>query len=440
MSAKKRWSVYLALLAISSLSLLLSPCSSEQAPAPPGKELRSSLQRVSSPDVEQEDIARQVVGNTDFALDLYRELVADGQENVFFSPYNLEIALAMTWAGARGQTETEMASAMHFVLDQEHLHPVFNHLDQRFASDAGDYESDDRFFRLQVINKIWSSLEMEHQIESGFLDTLALHYGTGLYLLDFYNDPAGSCREINDWVAQVTEGRIQDLIPPAAIESKTRMVLVNAITFKGAWEYPFDEDDTSQGDFQTADGRTVSVPMMHQTAAFPYEEGDGYQAVELPYIGGGLCMLILAPDLGSLDAFEQGLDAAFVELVHRAMIKGHEVRLSMPRWREDGLSFRLKGKLERLGMEQAFHDGGADFSGISSSDHTLFISDVLHQAFVEVNEAGTEAAAASAVIVDGDGSMPPQGPPIHLDRPFVYFILDEDSGQVLFMGREVDPS
>ena len=429
-------------LTVSFLSSLLlsSACTEEQenVPRPPGQELRSSKQRITVPNVQDTDVDLQVAGNTAFALDLYTQLRANNQDNLFFSPHSIEVALAMTWAGARTGTEAAMAGTLHFELDQAHLHPFFNYLDLEFSSSpgSGDDPGEGRF-ELNIINKIWGRLGTEFL--DGFLDVLAENYGTGLYLLDFEHDPKGSAEKINAWVEQITNRRILDLLPPGSISKATVLVLVNAIYFNAAWQYPFKEERTRDGTFHTADGRDVQVSMMNQTEEFPCEEGDGYQAVELPYHGEDFSMLILAPDLGTLDTFERQLTASFLELVRSSLYHGNLVELTMPSWQLEGKTFSLKEMLTNLGMEIAFDPQSADLSGMNS-DGPLWIDDVLHQAFVKVDESGTEAAASTAVIVEGDSSMPPMGPEIILDRPFIYLILDRATGQILFVGRVVDPS
>jgi len=421
-----------------SMFLISSGCTEqEKVLAPPGEELRSSKQRITAPVVQDADVDLQVAGNTAFALDLYNQLRANSQGNIFFSPHSIEVALAMTWAGAGSQTETAMAGTLHFELDQARLHPFFNYLDLEFSS-SGDDDSDDGRFELNIINKIWGRLGVDFL--DGFLDVLAEHYGTGLYLLDFASDPEGSAGEINAWVEEVTRKRIVELLPPDSISGDTVLVLVNAIYFNAAWHLPFEEERTKDGTFRTADGRDVTVPMMNQTDEFPYEEGDGYQAVELPYHGQEFSMLILAPNPGTLDAFESQLTPSFIEVVRSSMYHGNQVELTMPRWQLKGESVRLREMLSSLGMGVAFNPLTADFCGMSEKFcGNLWIEEVVHQAFVWVDESGTEAAAATAVIME-DGSMPDMGPKITLDRPFIYFILDRTTGQILFMGRVVDPS
>ena len=419
------------------LVLFLPACgmNSQQDIPQPGSELKSDLQRITAPVTDASDVELQVAGNTAFALDLYQEVRATSDGNLFFSPHSIEVALAMTWAGARGDTESDMADAMHFELGQEKLHPVFNHLDLELSSRGeGAQGADGEGFKLNVLNAIWG--QVGYSFLDDFLDVLALNYGAGLRLMDFMADSAGATEEINLWVEEVTESRIEDLIPEGAITGDTRMVLVNAIYFNAAWAEAFEEELTTDGDFHTAAGDTVTVPMMHKEGEMAYAEGEGFQAVELPYDGDELSMWILVPDLGTLESFEQGLNPDFLEQLEASRAHG-EVVLSLPRWELDGETVSLKEMLGNMGMGVAF-GSSADLSGMDGSQN-LFISDVLHQAFVKVNEAGTEAAAATAVIVNWQ-SMPEPGPTITVDRPFLYFIQDRATGQILFLGRVVDPS
>jgi serpin B len=404
-------------------------------PDPPGTELKSDKQRITAPEVTPAELEAQVAGNTNFALDLYHQIRADSDGNLFFSPHSIEIALAMTWAGARGQTESDMAAALHFGSAQEGLHPIFNHIDLELNKRGEGAEgADGEGFRLNVVNAIWG--QIGYTFLDDFLDVLAENYGAGLRLLDFAADPAGAASEINVWVEALTEGRIADLIPENALSEYTKLVLVNAIYFNAAWQSPFEKEHTADGPFHTADGRTVSVPMMHQEFESPYYLGEGFSAVELPYDGMELSMLVLIPDAGGLTAFEDRLHGALLVQVQAGMDHGI-VDLSMPRWELDGETVSLAKILKDLGMQVAF-SAAADFSGMNG-DGGLMIHDVLHQAFVKVNEAGTEAAAATAVIV-GDTSIPPAGPTIVLDRPFIYLIQDKPTGQILFVGRVSDPS
>jgi serpin B len=403
----------------------------------PGTRLASDKARLLTPNPAPADLSDQVAGNTAFALDVYRHLAAHSQDgNLFYSPHSIEVALAMAWAGARGETERDMAQTLHFVLGQDRLHPVFNRLGLELAS-RGDGASgaDGGAFKLNVVNSTWG--QPGFTFLDGFLDVLALHYGAGIQLLDFAADPEKARGEINRWVEDQTEKRIQDLIPGGVLDTSTKLVLVSAIYFNAAWDEPFDQADTVEGPFRTLAGADATVPMMHMDHHLRYAAGDRYEAVELPYDGEDVSMLIIVPDAGRMSWFEQRLKPALLAEVV-ANLQSAEVVLTMPRWEVNGGTVRLRGILTDLGMGRAFTDG-ADFSGMTGG-RDLEIADVLHQAYVKVDEAGTEAAAATAVPMMPTAAAPGARHVVTLDRPFIYVIRDEPTGQVLFMGRVADPS
>lgn len=393
----------------------------------------SDRERVSSPNVAAPDLNDLVEGNNAFAFDLYQAL-SDKDGNLFYSPYSISVALAMTYAGARGETERQMADTLHFALPQDRLHPAFNALDLELAArGAGAKGKDGEGFRLNIVNAIWG--QQDYQFLADFLDVLAENYGAGLRLLDFANAPEQSRVKINEWVSDQTEGRIEDLIPPDVIDSLTRLVLTDAIYFNAAWQYPFDKNTTSNGLFHLLNGGDVTVPMMEQTESFCYTEGDSYQAIELPYDGQELSMVILLPKAGQFDAFEKLLDAELVKAIIDKL-ETCRVAVTMPKFEYES-SFSLKQALSTLGMGVAF-TSGADFSGIDGK-RDLLIQDVLHKAFVSVDEAGTEAAAATAVII-GLTSVPAQVVEFKIDRPFIFLIRDIPTGSTLFIGRVLNPA
>jgi serpin B len=399
-----------------------------------GNVLKSDKPRDTAPQAGQTDLTTLVEGNSDFAFELYQAL-KDEEGNLFYSPHSISLALAMTYAGARGETEQQMADTLHFLLAQDDLHRAFNTLDIELASRGeGAQGKDGEGFRLNIVNAIWG--QKDYQFLTEFLDTLAENYGAGLRLLDFISAPEESRITINEWVSDQTEERINDLIPQGAINFLTRLVLTNAIYFNAAWQYPFEESDTRDGTFYRLDGGEVTVPMMHQIEEFGYAEGDGYQVVELPYDGGELAMVILLPRLDRFEDFESSLDSQQVA----AMIPDLECRqviLTMPKFEFES-EFSLKKTLAAMGMPVAFSDG-ADFSGMTGG-RELLISDVIHKAFVSVDEAGTEAAAATAVIMRATAL--PIGEPVEvsLDRPFLFIIRDIGTGAVLFVGRVANPA
>ncbi|MFN2129864.1 MAG: serpin family protein [Anaerolineae bacterium] len=407
-------------------------CASPAGPVAAGM-LQSSMERIGAPDVDESNLEELSQANAAFALELYQVLRKD-HENLFYSPYSISVALALAYAGARGETEQQMADAMHYTLSQERLHAAFNALDQALASRGeGAMGKDGQAFQLHVANAIWG--QQDYSFLDAYLDVLALNYGAGLRLVDFVKAPEEARVTINDWVSEQTEGRIEDLIPAGAIDALTRLVLTNAIYFNAAWAKPFDEKQTEDGSFRLLDGSQVTVPMMKQVESLGYAMGKGYQAVELPYDGNELSMVILVPDEGQFDAFEDALDAGHLEAIVQDL-RYVQVALSMPQFKIES-SLSLADALAAMGMPAAFSDD-ADFSGMTGN-HDLAISDVVHKAFVSVDESGTEAAAATAVIMKLT-AMPAEPLTVTIDRPFIFAIRDIQTGSLLFVGRVVDPS
>jgi len=427
-----------------------TPTLTQIAPSPPTsppavqpdlvfvQELRSEKQRVTSPDLAPSDIRDLVAGNSAFAFDLYQALSAE-DGNLFYSPYSISLALAMTYAGARGETERQMANTLRFNLSQDRLHSAFNGLDLELAGRGEGAEgTDEEGFRLNIVNALWGQEDFEFLPE--FLDLVAENYGAGLKLLDFVNAAEDSRIVINDWVSEQTEGRIEDLIPQDVIDELTRLVLTNAIFFNAAWLYPFMENQTKDGAFHLLDGGEVTVPMMRRTASFGLAQGDGYQALELPYDGGELSMVILLPDTGRFEGFESSLDADLVRTITESLVPTR-LALTMPKFELES-AFSLADTLGAMGMPVAFISSfgpctpeTADFSGMTGTCE-LFITEIVHKAFVSVDEAGTEAAASTAVVL-GIESLPPS---VTIDRPFVFLIRDIETGAILFVGRVADPS
>lgn len=398
----------------------------------PGCVVQSSKQRIENPDVPAEDLQALVKGNSTFAFDLYQQLRAT-PGNLFYSPYSISLALAMTWAGAKNQTEADMAAALGFTLPQSKLHPSFNALDLALASRGKNAKaSDGKGFRLNIANALWG--QTGYSFEQPFLDTLAENYGAGMRVVDFHDAPDASADLINQWVDKHTEGKIKELVTSEDISPSTELILTNAIYFNAAWLEPFEEKDTKDGDFVTIDGSTKTVKMMHGYRDTEYGKGDGYQALVLPYDGAELSMVLVMPDAGTFADFEQSLDADKIGEIAGSVTE-HSVDVTMPRFKFDG-EFSLHKALGALGMEVAFSPE-ADFSGISTKS-ALMIQEVIHKSFVSVNEAGTEAAAATAVLV-GDTAAP-EPATMTLDHPFLFFIRDNATKAILFVGRVADPS
>jgi serpin B len=381
---------------------------------------------------ELAQVPELVAGNTDFALDFYHRLF-DREENLFYSPYSLSTALAMTYAGARGETERQMAEALHYTLPQAQLHPAFNALDQALASRSAS--QDERAVRLHFVNALWG--QKGYTFLDTFLDTLAEHYGAGLRLVNF-GQAEQALQAINRWVGEQTEHRIEELLPPKAVDKETVLVLTNAVYFQAAWLHPFAESATQDAPFTRLDGEQVTVPMMTQIASLDYAQHPGVQVVELPYAGsmpsGALSMVILLPEVATFEAFVQGLDARQMDAL-LSDLQPTGVRLALPRFRF-AAEFQLADTLKDQGMVDAF--GDADFSGMDGT-HDLFIDQVYHQAFVAVDEAGTEATAATAVVMERKGGAPAEQE-VRLDHPFLFLIRDVQTGAILFLGHVVDPT
>jgi serpin B len=394
--------------------------------------LKSDKNRITSPVVNPSDMTTLVNGNGELAFDLYQALKKE-DGNIFYSPYSISLALAMTYGGARGETARQMADTLHYQLDQSALHSAFNSLDIELGKRGeGAKGKDGKGFRLNVVNAIWG--QRDYKFVPAYLDLLAENYGAGLRILDFIGAPEQSRMTINNWVSDQTEDRIKDLIPKGSIDFLTRLVLTNAIYFNAAWKLPFQPEATADGPFHLISGNDVTVPMMKQTDQFGYAKSDNYLAVELPYDGNELSMVILINEAGKFSDFENTLKSSAVKAIIDSL-KNTRVILTMPKFEFES-EFGLKAMLMGMGMEEPFRDS-ADFSGMST-ESDLHIDDVVHKAFVSVDEAGTEAAAASAVIV-GTTSMPPEPVTVTLDRPFVFLIRDIETGAILFIGRVMNP-
>jgi serpin B len=368
-----------------------------------------------------------VQGNTAFALDLYGQLRSRAG-NLFFSPLSLSTALAMTYAGARGQTAEQMATVLHFPANQEQMHQAFAAVSKGLLDD-----NTDKKYQLHIANALWG--QKGYHFREAFLQTTRTYYGAGLNEVDFQTAAEQARQTINAWVEEQTKEKIKDLIPPGALDALTRLVLTNAIYFKGDWVLPFKKEETKDEVFTVSAAQQVTVPMMQQTAFFKYLDGEGFQALELPYVGDTLSMVVFLPKkLDGLAEFEQSLS---VEKLTSWLseLESREVVVALPKFTMT-VEFALKEVLSAMGMWLAF-SGEADFAGISEAEK-LYISDVFHKAFVDVSEEGTEAAAATGVVARATAAGPP--PAIfRADHPFVFLIRDVRTRSILFLGRVVQP-
>lgn len=362
--------------------------------------------------------------NNQFAIDLYNQLQREISGNLFFSPYSLSTAMAMTYEGSRNQTAIQISQVFHFPQPPGSLYPEFTSL----LNDIKSRNSS----QLYLVNRLWG--QSGYRFQEPFLQITKNHYNAQLNQVDFMGDHEKSRQIINDWVSQETNHKITDLIPPGILDRLTRLILTNAVYFSGDWLSPFPEKYTQDGIFNLPSGETISVPMMHHpNVSINYHSLPEVQIIELPYSDGNLSMIILLPAEGTdLPTFAQNMTIAnFQNWLHRLEYVNLEIWL--PKFNFSS-SFNLKSTLSYMGMESAFTET-ADFSGISS-EKPFFLYDVVHQAFVNVDEKGTEASAATGVIVGSRSSIRDR---IHINRPFMFIIRELDSGTILFMGSVVNP-
>jgi serpin B len=377
-----------------------------------------------------------------FGADLYGRLAGlVDAPNLVFSPASIATALAMTRAGAKGATAQEMDAVLHLDdhgADPSAIHRSMNALTATLESRSGtftDMGGNDTDVTLNIANSLWGQQDL--RFEPPFLDLLAAEYGAGMRLVDYRSDPEQARGEINEWVDTETKGRIPELLVPGTITPDSRLTLVNAVYLKAAWQAPFLEQLTQPADFTTLVGNTVQVPMMRSSEFSPYAEGDGWQAVQLGYVGGSLGLLLVVPEAGRFDEVEAQLGSGLVPEVAAALAPA-EVNLGLPQF-DIGTQADLNEVLAALGMPTAFVDGAADFTGMTTEER-LFIGFVVHAANITVDEKGTEAAAATAVGMRATSA--PVDPPkeLTIDRPFLFALRDAELGVTLFLGRVGDPS
>jgi serine protease inhibitor len=448
----------------------LGACVASHPSAAPSTESDSSfvLDEVSLPrepaaGVSSGALGAAVAANNAFAVDLYGKVRAEldaGSGNLLTSPVTASLALTMTYAGAMGQTATEMATALH--VDADAGVSIFdgqNALSQALASRGHDAlaavvqsaasgqaapSADD--YQLEVVNAVWG--QKGYPWATPFLGILAQKYGTGIYLVDFSAQPDPSRLAINAWVTSETGGKITNLLPPTSIDAMTRMVLVDALHLKFPWSTAFDISATATAPFTRADGTTVSAPFMNRTDTLAYADDGQAQIVALPLYGGSLSFVIALPHAGtSLATYEDALAAGSPAL--SPPLSGALVALSLPKATFTSPSFSLKAALEAMGMIQAFDPGAANLLGLCPHppDGPLYIEDVLQKAMISMQETGVEAAAATAVIIDEDGAAiaigeagPPQPVPMIVNRPYLVAIVDIPTGAILSLGHVGDPT
>jgi len=398
-----------------------------QATIQPGFVQTDESQSVAEP---LSDIQTVVQSNSAFAFDLYQQL-RSSEGNLFVSPYSISTALAMTYAGARGDTQKQMKKTLRFSLDQEKLHPAFAELQTGLneLQEAGNFE-------LNVANSLWP--QHDYKFLDEYLSLTKRHYGVSITPVDYSVLAREETRKlINKWVEDKTEDKIKDLIPPGSFNDLTRLVLANAIYFKGIWAHQFDPVKTIDVSFYVSPLESVKTPMMRQEEDFRYAEFKSLQIVELPYLGEGLSMLILLPRrIEGIEKLEESLSIENLNF-WRNGLEERKVIVFLPRFTISS-KFNLGRTLGAMGMRDAFVFGKANFAGMDGRSDWLFIGDVIHQAFVDVNERGTEAAAATVVVGLGGGMALP--PTFRADHPFLFLIQEKMTGSILFFGRVTDPA
>ncbi|HUF37170.1 MAG TPA: serpin family protein [Anaerolineales bacterium] len=405
-------------------ALLLAACSGAAQTEPPEDFglTAADVERITQPAVTKEQAQVLVEGMKGFAFDFYKAQPAG--ENLVFSPHSLAQAFSMLYAGARGTTAEEIAAVFGFLPDGSQ-HPAFNVLDLRLNDRPANLEEGAEPFTLNIANSAWA--QDGFSIEEDFLQILGLHYGAGIHRVDFSTEPDATAERINRWVSDETQERIPELFGPNDIKSSTRLVIANAIYFKGQWEAPFLPSLTAGAPFHLSDGAIVTVDMMQTSAFLAYSLTGQFQAVRLPYRGSTIEMLVLVPNSGQFNLVESQLSSEFLAKIPFARGK---IDLRMPRWDFESRP-DLMEILPRMGMPTVF-GGGADLSGIAPG---LFIGAAVHQANISVDEAGTEAAAATGIALEESG---PEAA-IVIDRPFIFIIINRDTGAILFMGRVFNP-
>jgi serpin B len=378
------------------------------------------------PEELRADVASVARSNNAFALDLYGEIRGESA-NIFFSPFSMTTALSMTMAGAAGRTEEEMASVLRHTLQRDALHRACGALVASLDRGSGRAG-----YRLQTANGLWT--QQGYPFLEGFLSVPRDLYGAEAGHFDFAGNPEAARRRINEWVEGKTEGKIQDLFPSGTINPLTRLVLANAVYFKGNWHLQFDPDLTKTGVFHVGRDRDVQTPLMHRSGSFPFAEADGVKILEMPYMGKDLSMIALLPeDRDGLGRLEERLSLENIQ-GWMSLLSETTLEVTFPKFRTTS-SIALNRVLADMGMPSAFDADLADFSPMIGR-RELFIHAVVHKAFIDVNEEGTEAAAATGVSV-GPTSLPPS---FRADHPFIYLIWDNVTESILFMGRLVDPT
>ncbi|MEP6602324.1 MAG: serpin family protein [Spartobacteria bacterium] len=397
------------------------------------------------------DVDLAARATNEVGVDLYRQL-ATGDENLCLSPYSIEAALAMTFAGAEGDTRSEMARVLHFPSDGEAIHSSFDSLQRslkemakktvKIADQSKRSGGPSEPIRFSIANRLFP--QTGYAFRDLFRQLVEKFYGAPFEPLDYHKNPESAREHINKWVAEQTNDRIRDLIPPDGVTAATRLVLANAIYLKAPWLSEFNDAFTKPKPFHIRGGAPVDVATMNTRAQLGYAKREGFTAVALRYTGAELQFVVLVPDnVSGLRALESKLSADV--LAQCAKLEPHDVDLALPKFKLEPPTLALSDKLRSRGMKTAFDQppGSANFDRMAprKPDDYLAISEVFHKTFIAVDEKGTEAAAATAVAMKATSARVEKQNPIDVkvDRPFLYAIQHVPSGACLFIGRVTDP-
>ncbi len=429
------WSSHSLVSGLATLVVLVAACAGAQPTASPSiegiREVRSEVSRAPALSPTDSSVQQVVAADRQFALKLYPLLATAEPGNLFYSPYSISTALSMAYAGARGQTAAQMAAALGIGSDAQAWHGGRNSIDLALAS-VRPVPTEFVPLKLEATNAIFG--QEGFPFEADYLRILAADYGAGMQTVDFATRAAAARELINDWVAARTADRIKELLPTGSVDAATLAVLVNAIYFKANWLDQFNPKSTKQQTFARLDRSGVTVDQMHGGLMTDYGAGDGWQAVRLRYAGNA-SMLLIVPDSGAFATVEAEFDNDLLSQVDDGLGQA-EVTLDLPKW-EATSAIDLKPPLEATGMTDLFKPDSADLSGIATNSR-LYVKTAVHQANITVDEQGTEAAAATALGMAGSALS--KQVRLSIDRPFLYLITDDITGEILFVGRVLDPT
>jgi serpin B len=422
---------------LTAATLIAAGCSNNPVetvtPDAPFPTTKSQVERESTP-ASQEIVSTQAESNNEFTIKMYQQLSENGK-NLFFSPYSITSALAMTAAGAANDTKKQMLTALQVQLDGIQFDQAINTIDQSLMTHSSTTDG----ITLNIVNSTWIQNDWDFRI--GYLDHLARYYGAGVNLMDFFAKPEESRVTINTWVSDQTNNKINDLLPAGSIDQSTAMVLTNAIYFLADWKKSFDVEQTKNASFFLLDKTTQQTPVMRfvdpgKQVKMLYSRKHGARALDFPYKGDRLAMTVIMPDMDSFPSFEKSLSRERLDDLVSAL-REESLMVSLPKFKFTTGSISLVPALAKLGMTDAFMDGIADFSGMDGT-RRLYVSSIVHKAFISVDEKGTEAAAATGVVMSAT-SINPDIIEFNVNRPFIFVIRDKTTGVILFMGKIVNP-